>query len=219
MSAALSLRETLPPARRRVGGISSTQDFPPPFARPLFCGLRAVLRARLWRDVCLYRGFALCAGKYLRFVSYLFSLIFASNAFGIILTSQISGRLVGRVQPRKLLAVGLGGSLTGGLVLLATVTMFSNNSGLPGVLMGFWLVVASVGFIAPNATALALTDHARVAGSASALVGVLQYIIGAAVTPLVSIGGSSTAKPLATIMAVLGIGAVFIFVFMTSRAA
>ena len=220
LSASLGLRETLPPSRRRVGGISSTLKI-----------FRLLLLDRYFVGYALSSGlgygvmFAYIAGS--PFVleniyalsPQLFSLVFASNALGIIITSQISGRLVGRVQPRKLLAVGLGGSLIGGLVLLATVTVFPNNSGLPGVLMGFWLVVASVGFIAPNATALALADHARVAGSASALLGVLQYIIGAAVTPLVSVGGSGTAKPLAVIMAGLGIGAVLIFVFMTGRAA
>ncbi len=217
VSAGLGLQETLPPSRRRVGGISTTLKI-----------FRLLLLDRYFVGYALSSGlgygamFAYIAGS--PFVleniysisPQLFSLIFATNALGIIITSQISGRLVGRIDPRKLLAVGLCGSLIGGLLLLTTVT---TNSGLPGVLVGFWLVVANVGFIAPNATALALADHARVAGSASALLGVLQYIIGAAVTPLVSIGGNDTAKPLAAIMAVLGIGSVLVFVFMTGRAA
>ena len=41
----------------------------------------------------------------------------------------------------------------------------------------------------PNATALALADHPRVAGSASALLGVLQFIVGAAAAPLVGVAG------------------------------
>jgi len=216
VSAALGLQETLPPARRRVGGISITLKT-----------FQLLLRDRYFVGYALSSGlgygamFAYIAGS--PFVleniysisPQLFSLIFAINGLGIIITSQISGRLVGRVQPRKLLAFGLSGSVTGGLLLFV---MVFTNSGLSGVLAGFWLVVASIGFIAPNATALALADHARVAGSASALLGVLQYIIGAAVTPLVNIGGNGTAKPLAAIMAVLGIGAVMIFLFLTGRA-
>ena len=41
----------------------------------------------------------------------------------------------------------------------------------------------------PNATALALADHAEVAGTASALLGVVQFLIGALVAPLVGAAG------------------------------
>ena len=69
-----------------------------------------------------------------------------------------------------------------------------------------FVVVASVGVVFPNATALALADHPRVAGSASGLLGVLQFIVGAAAAPLVGIGGTGTAVPMATVIAALGVG-------------
>jgi hypothetical protein len=66
-----------------------------------------------------------------------------------------------------------------------------------------FVVVASLGLVLPNATALALAGHPRVAGSASGLLGVLQFIVGAAAAPLVGVAGTGTAVPMATVIAVL----------------
>jgi DHA1 family bicyclomycin/chloramphenicol resistance-like MFS transporter len=74
-----------------------------------------------------------------------------------------------------------------------------------------------MGIIQPNATALALINHPRVAGSASALVGVLQFAIGAAVAPLVGLGGTKTAFPMALTIAVLAGMALLVFVLFCLR--
>jgi DHA1 family bicyclomycin/chloramphenicol resistance-like MFS transporter len=215
-AALFGLEETLPKSRRRTGGIKTTLlTF-----RRLLLDMRFVGYA-LSAGLAFAAMFAYIAGSPFALENIYgvspqqFSLLFASNALGIICTSQISGRLVGRVHPRKLLKLGISGSLAGGLLLLVVMT---TNIGLWGVLPAFFLVVASIGFIAPNAAALALADHASVAGSASALIGVLQYIIGAAITPLAGLGGSSTAEPLAILIALLSSSAFIVFVTMTRPA-
>jgi DHA1 family bicyclomycin/chloramphenicol resistance-like MFS transporter len=101
---------------------------------------------------------------------------------------------------RRLLVAGLSEALAGSLLLLAAVSL---GLGLAGVLPGFLLVVSSIGLISPNATALALADHARQAGSASALLGLLYYVVGAAVAPLAGLGGTHTAVPMAVVIAVM----------------
>lgn len=206
----LGLRETLPPERRRGGGVRAT-----------LAAFRQLLADRAFMGYALSSGLAFAAMfAYIAGSPFVleqiygvspqtFSLIFAANALGIVAVSQISGRLVGRVAPRRLLALGLGVSLTGGLALVLATTL---GLGLPGVAAGFFLVVASIGLIAPNATALALSEHPRIAGSASAFIGVLQYVFGAAVTPLVGLGGSTSALPLALIMATLSVAACGVFV-------
>ncbi len=75
---------------------------------------------------------------------------------------------------------------TGAVALLAAVAA---GAALALVLAALFLTVACVGFVMPNATALALADHAEVAGSASALLGVNQFLVGAVVAPLVGIAG------------------------------
>jgi MFS transporter, DHA1 family, multidrug resistance protein len=83
-----------------------------------------------------------------------------------------------------------------------------------GVLPSLFVVVASLGFVLPNATALALTDYPRTAGSASALLGVLQFAIGAAAAPLVGVLGAKTALPMAVVMAALSVSALVAFVLL-----
>ena len=79
--------------------------------------------------------------------------------------------------------------------------------GLIGIVPGFFLVTASIGLILPNATALALADHGHRAGSALALLGALQYVVGALVAPLVGIAGTGTALPMAIVIVTLSLGA------------
>lgn len=142
-----------------------------------------------------------------------FSLTFAGNALGIVAASQVSGRLAGRVPLRRLMGIGLGTGLTGGLLLLLAVLA---NLGLIGVLPALFLVVASIGLIAPTSGALALAEHPRDAGSASALLGVLQYVLGGIVAPIVGGIGVGTALPLAGIILLCYIGAVATFFVLTA---
>jgi len=127
--------------------------------------------------------------------------VFGVNARGIMAASQINGRLVGRVPLPRLLAVGLAMTALGGIAVLAAVL---GHVGLIGVTPALCVVVSSQGIVLPNATSLALSGHPRTAGSASALLGVLQYVIGAAAAPLVGVGGTATALPMAVVIAALG---------------
>jgi len=108
-------------------------------------------------------------------------------------------------------------SVVGGLSLLAIVTI--DGIGLVGVLPALVLVVASIGLIAPNATALASADHPRTAGSASALLGLTQYAIGATVAPLVGVAGTGSALPMALVIATCSLVAIIAFVRLVPRQA
>src|SRR4051794_11124672 len=130
----------------------------------------------------------------------LFSVIFASNAIGIMAASQISRALVGRYGPRAMLNAGVWVSSVGGLGVLVSVVA---GLGLPGLLPSLFVMVSSVGIVLPNSAALALADHPRTAGSASALLGVTQFATGALAAPLAGVGGSHTALPMAIVMATL----------------
>ena len=88
------------------------------------------------------------------------------------------------------------------------------GGGLVGGLPALFVVVASLGYVLPNATALALVAYARTAGSASALLDVMQYAIGAAVGPLVGAAGEGTARPMARVTAALGAAAVLTFALL-----
>ena len=67
--------------------------------------------------------------------------------------------------------------------------------------------MASIGFIAPNATALALQAHGEQAGTASALIGLGQFVTGALAAPLTGLVGGPGALPLAVVMAAFALAA------------
>src|SRR6185295_17520242 len=95
----------------------------------------------------------------------LYGAIFALNAFGIVACSQVNGLFVERVGPRAMLGAGLAAGGVGGVALLVVVLV--GGSGLAGILPCLFVAVSSIGFVLPNATALALTPYPNVAGSAS----------------------------------------------------
>ncbi|TMD12067.1 MAG: multidrug effflux MFS transporter [Chloroflexi bacterium] len=135
----------------------------------------------------------------------LFSLFFGLNAFGFMLASQINGSLVSHIAPGRLLALGVSLNAAAGCALLAVVLL--GGLGLPAVLPPLFLLVSSVGFVIPNATALALSRHPEAAGTGSALLGVIQSGIAAVAAPLVGIAGSRSALPMAAVIAACGAGA------------
>lgn len=134
-----------------------------------------------------------------------FSIVFGINALGIVTAGMLSSRMVSRVGPRRLLALGLVECCGGAAVLLLAVTF---RLGVVAVCVALFAVVSSVGLVMPNATALALADHPDTAGSASALLGLLQFAIGAVAAPLVGVAGATNAYPMAIVIAVLAAAAV-----------
>jgi len=133
-----------------------------------------------------------------------YGVIFGVNALGIVMSSQLNRALVGRVPPERLLLAGVAAGATGGAALLVVVLA---GIGLVGILPCLFVCVSSVGLVIPNATALALTDYPHAAGSASALLGTAQFVLGGAAAPLVGVAGEETAVPMALMMALFGAGA------------
>jgi MFS transporter, DHA1 family, multidrug resistance protein len=203
---AARLRESLPPERRRTGGLRDT----------------LATFARLARDR-RFVAFALCLALGLASMfAYIsgspfvlqdiygaspqqFSAVFAVNALGIMGAGRLSAQLVGRVSPHRLLAAGLTVNVAGGVALLIVVA--AGVGGVVAVLVPLFATVASIGLILPNATVLALELHPDAAGSASGAIGVAQFALAAALAPLVGAGGEATALPMALVIAACGLGA------------
>ncbi|MDX3189381.1 multidrug effflux MFS transporter [Streptomyces sp. MN03-5084-2B] len=139
-----------------------------------------------------------------------YSVVFGVNGVGIVLAGQLNGRLVGRISERALLRSGLLLGVTGGALVLASALF---RAPLALLLVSLFLLVSSIGLVMPNASSLALASHARSAGAASALLGVLQFAVGAVATPLVGLGGTGTAVPMAATMA--GFAALALVAYLT----
>lgn len=137
-----------------------------------------------------------------------YGLLFGLNALALMVVSAVSANLAGRVDVRRQVGLGLTVSLAG-TVLFLTVAL----SGLPvGLLaVAVFVAVAPLGLVFGNAAALALESVSRAAGSASALLGALQFGLAALVSPLVSIGGEATAVPAAIVMVTAAVVALVAF--------
>ena len=81
------------------------------------------------------------------------------------------------------------------------VDAYTGLGGFAGILVPLFFFVAMHGFASPNTTALAMAPHGSVAGSASALLGTLQFTLDAMAGSLVGALGNGTAIPLAAVVA------------------
>jgi DHA1 family bicyclomycin/chloramphenicol resistance-like MFS transporter len=202
--AAIGLRETLAIEDRQKGGLSTTlKTFRHLLANRSFVGYALACGLAFAAMFAYISGSPFVIQDIYGLSPQLFSIVFGINALGIMITSQINGWLVGRFSPTRLLDVGLAATAVGGVALLAVVII--GNFGLIGILPSLFVVVASIGLVLPNAITLAMSGASNTAGSASALLGVLQFAIGAATAPLVGAFGVKTALPMAVVIAVLGI--------------
>lgn len=211
----LGLRETLQEQNRLKGGLQSTLRT-----------FGTLIRDRVFMGYALSQGFVTAA--MFAYISgspfvlqeifgvspQMFSVCFAINGVGIIIASQTAGRLAGKVSETKLLIVGLSMASIGGVALLLVILA---DLGLIAVLIPLFFVVSSVGVIQTASFTLAMQSQGKAAGSASALIGLLSFVIGAIAAPMVGLGGSHTALPMGIVIAASSIIAVLFYVFMARR--
>jgi MFS transporter, DHA1 family, multidrug resistance protein len=209
------LSETLPEDKRLRGGLKNT-----------LITFRGLIIDRSFSGYAISQGlvtaamFAYISGS--PFVvqgiygasAQMFSLIFAINGLGIMIASQTTGRLAGRIQESKLLIFGLGLSLSGSIALLILLLFQAH---LWMILIPLFFVVSSVGIVNTAGFSLAMQKQGKNAGSASALLGVISFAFGGIASPLVGIGGEESAISMGLVIACASIGAVISFVFLVLR--
>ena len=208
----LGLKESLPPEKRVIGGVVATLR-----------GFGLLVKDRFFVGVALAAGlagasmFAYIAGGtfVLQRIYGLspqgFSLAFGVNSVGIMTAAQVSGRLTRRLSPVRVLAAGLMVNIAGSLCLAASVLL---GLGLPFVLASLFVMVSAIGLILPTSTALALSNYPERAGTASALLGLLQYLVGGLAAPLVGLAGEKTAVPLGLVTGSASLGACLVFALL-----
>lgn len=134
--------------------------------------------------------------------------IFGSNALGLIALSQLNGRLVKSYDPTTILRFCLMATACFGVLLMCAGVF---HLGFWGVAIPVFLYVASLGMIFPNSTAGALSKQSANAGSASALLGSLQYGLAATASSMVSYFNNGTSIAMTVLIGVCGIAAFLAF--------
>jgi DHA1 family bicyclomycin/chloramphenicol resistance-like MFS transporter len=140
--------------------------------------------------------------------------IFGSNAFGLIFMSQVNGRLLKTYPPQKILSI-----IYSVMALLGVLLILDGIFKAPLLVLcvSLFLYLAIMGMIFPNSTACALSQQGAHAGSASALMGTLQFGLSAVFSTLVSHFHDGTMLPMTIIMGVCGIGSCLVYRLVAVR--
>ncbi|TFV55520.1 Bcr/CflA family efflux MFS transporter [Mycobacterium sp. PS03-16] len=210
IGAAVVLAETHPPHRRSTGGL-------PTMVRDA----RAVLANRRYLGYTLAFGFSFAVmfcyisaspfvlQNVLGLSPVGYSIAFAANAVGLVAMNVVNARIVGRFGQRRLIALGVTFMVVLSVSLLVDAVIGPVLWITLALLAG---VVASLGLIVANATALALEEARDAAGTGSAVLGALQFGLAAVASPL---GGDHTAVPMAVGMVASALIAVAALVVLT----
>ncbi|MET3682837.1 DHA1 family bicyclomycin/chloramphenicol resistance-like MFS transporter [Alkalibacillus flavidus] len=192
------LVESLPQEKRSDGNMKTTLN--------IFASL---IKNRRYMGFAMIQGFAAAAMfSYISGSSFIlqdifslspqtYAMIFGMNALGFISMSQVVGRFSGVISEEKLLIAGFFVALTGGSMLVLASLL---NGGLIMVIIGLFCITSSTGLINPTSLSLAMQTQGDNAGSASALLGLFQFIFGGSAAPIVGIFGTDVILPLAVII-------------------
>ncbi len=199
-----ALPETLPPERRQSSGVVGTLR-----------GYRGLFRDRAYVGLVLVAGltmaglFSYVAGSAFVYQGEFgldeqqFGLLFGAGAVWLIGATQLNPVLLRRWSPQRLLVAGtVAGALAGAALLAFAAT---STGGLPAVAGSLWAVLFSCGLALPNAPALALSRHGEAAGTAAALLGAIQFGVGAVVSPVVGLLGNDATAIGTVIVVALGL--------------
>ena len=139
-----------------------------------------------------------------------YSMAFAINAASFIGVSQFTGKLAARMGLVRLVKFAVGGYATVMALLLAQNLLGVDRLDVLIVLMlvGFGFM----GLVVPTASVLALESHGAIAGTASALMGTLQFLTGAVVMAVIGQFVDGSARPM-----VLGIGGCAMMALLMAR--
>jgi DHA1 family bicyclomycin/chloramphenicol resistance-like MFS transporter len=215
LTVSTKLEETLPEENRVPSNLAQIlQNF------------RSLLRDREFLGYALTQGFII-AGifAYVSGIPFvyqniygvspqIFSLLFGVNGIALIIGTQSVGRLTDVISERTFLKIGLFLSTTAGSVLLTALLL---KAPLLAVVIPIFFLVASIGIIATTSFALAIETQGHIAGSASALLGLLPFILGSITAPLVGVAGEFTAIPMGVVILSASLLALFSYYGLVKR--
>ncbi|WP_060485295.1 multidrug effflux MFS transporter [Pseudomonas sp. NBRC 111123] len=128
--------------------------------------------------------------------------LFGTNAAGFILVAQVNARLLAKRGPAFLLVRAVWLYLAAGLVLLGVAAL--RPAQLWPLLVPLFVCIASLGCIIPNASACAMSGQGARAGSASALMGCVQFSVAASAASLVGVLHDGSAVPMTLVISLCG---------------
>jgi len=198
--ASIRLRETLAPERRHSGGL---------IALARAAGKILTNRNYLLHATLLWAGFGMLISyiaaspfiveKIFGFSPTWYTVDFAVNGVGMMLTGAISAAIMGRVGPNRQILIGV--SMLAAAAVILGIAVLTGNINPPMIFTAFFLVPSAMALLFGSATAMGLREVRHLAGTALALQGSIQFVFGGVLAALVGIGGELAVWPLALVFA------------------
>lgn len=213
LAVALGLPESLPAHLPRQPLSGALNQYGRLLADPIFLG------HALTGGIAIAGMFAYIAGSPFIIIKLYgvpaehFGWLFGTNAAGFILVAQVNARLLAKRGPAFLLVRAVWVYLLAGLALLAVSALHTTH--LLPLLIPLFICIASLGCISPNAAACAMSGQGGRAGSASALLGCLQFSVAAGASALVGVLHDGSAVPMAMVISLCGV--IVVIVAMLTR--
>ena len=190
---AFTLEESLPKSSRNEGALKSIwNDFKLLLTNKAFVTM-LLLQSLTYGVLFSYiSGSPFITQKIYGMNAQQFSYLFALNGIGLIAFSQLTAKLVNKMDELKILKLGQNIQFIG-MMLTVIVLLFH----LPVWMLcaAFFLMITPVSMIGTTGFSIAMQVQNQGAGSASAILGLMQFLIGGILSPLVGIMGETSIIP------------------------
>jgi len=192
---AMALPETRPPAMRLQSSLGSA-----------LTGYAMLLRDRHFLGVTLIGAFGMSSFfiylanssfvliQHYELSTRMYSLAFSVNALAFIGVAQLNGTMSRRMGLARVIGIGV----TGCSIMVTSLFLLSlaGIDSLPLMAAMLFVGFGFLGLVVPTTVVLAMELHGRIAGTASALMGTMQLVTGAAMIALISRFVDGTAQPM-----------------------
>ncbi|QEA14435.1 multidrug effflux MFS transporter [Comamonas flocculans] len=195
-----ALPETLSPAQRRRGTLAgATQAYWTLLRDARYLGLVGI------GSFTMAGFFVFLAGSPFVFINHYgltpvqYSLAFSANAAAFFVTAQFTARLGRRFGLERVTVWAASGA---GLALVLLLACFLLGAdGMWVLVILYFIASGCMGLVIPTTAVLALDDHGPIAGTASALMGTLQMLVGTVAMALAGLFSSGSPLPMVAGMA------------------
>lgn len=197
------LKESLPTEERKTGAFRTIlTDFKALFTNRRFI-IMLILQSLTYGILFSYiSGSPFIIQKIYHLSAQQFSYMFAFNGIGLILFGRWTGKLVDQMSETKILALGQLIQMIG-IIVTAVVLLFHLH--IVFLFIGFFLMISPVSMIGTVGFSIAMQVQDRGAGSASAILGLMQFLAGGLLSPLVGVMGEQSVIPFLIIVIICSI--------------
>ncbi|MFH5923639.1 multidrug effflux MFS transporter [Roseomonas xinghualingensis] len=193
------LPDTLPVEKRlRLGPVAMLQSYVRVVSEPIF------LTHAMLGSAVMFGMFAYISGAPAIYIEHFgmtpgqFAIVFGCSAGGFIGGAQLNPRLVWRFGAGRVLTIASFTLLLSALLL--ALFGWTGWGGMWGIFLPVILMLSASSLIMPNSAVGALARHGQRAGTASALLGTMQFTVAAIGSMVVGIVADSTPTPIAAVI-------------------